>query len=207
MSSKTASLLAQANQQPDSDSSVTQATRTFASNNEAAEKFVYFKRKLLNINDWEKISLISYFELRDRDGNSADQPAKVNNFIRIYMPGSGKYDWVSIIAIDEASDETSEEFVIRVQPSFDPTANKNNQSAVSHFFTAESTNNFCLVRENENIHIYVIGLNEKPNTDETGSVLESARNFLTANIGSFLGIQQKEWETFCRNLLEIEEQA
>lgn len=207
MSSKTASLIARANAQPDSESSVVQATRAFLSAQEATEKFAYFKKKLLGISDWDKMSLISYFELHDHDGKSVRRAAEVGDFVKIYMPGSGKYDWVSVISIDENSDDKTEEIVMTVRPSFDPTGDESGKSAVSHFFTDASTNNFCLVRRKEVINLYVIGLDEKTNTRETGSVLESARNLLTANLGHFLGIQHKEWKTFCQNLLEVEERA
>lgn len=203
MESKTSSLIARANSAPDADSSVTRATRRFSTADEAREKFGYFKSKLLDIANWEKLSLISRFELYDRGGApTAKNPAETGDFIKVTLPGSGKSDWVSIIGIDEAADE----IVLTVQPSFDPTENEPDESTVSHFFIGESTNNFCLIREAGNLNFYVVGLNEKSNTRETGGVLESARNFLTANIGCLLGIQKSEWETFGRNLLEIKEQ-
>lgn len=203
MISKTSSLIARANDHSGPDSSVTQAQRAFSSPAEAMGKFVYFKKKLLDINSWEKLSPLSHFELYDRNGTpTAKNPAEIGDFIKITLPGSGKSDWVSITDITENENET----VLTVRPSFDPTENEPDKATVSHFFTDESTNNFCLEQQNENLNFYVIGLEEKSNTDETSGVIESARNFLTANLGYFLGIQKSQWKIFCRNLLEIEEE-
>jgi hypothetical protein len=46
-------------------------------------------------------------------------------------------------------------------------------------------------------------LNEKTNIEETSGVLETIRNYATANLGCLLGIQKTQWETFCKNFLEI----
>jgi hypothetical protein len=45
-------------------------------------------------------------------------------------------------------------------------------------------------------------LNEKTNADETEGVIETARNFATANLGRYLGIQKTQWKTFCENFIE-----
>ena len=94
--------------------------------------------------------------------------------------------------------------VLTVQPTFDPTAKDADKNRTSHFFTSEATNNFCLEKQENKVNIYVIGLSEKPNTQDTGGILETIRNYATANLGHYFGIQEGEWTTFCKNFLEIE---
>lgn len=189
-------------------SSVVSAARNFPSETEAEKSFSQLRAKLLRIEEWNSESGFSSFELFDENGNA--QPARVagdGDFIKITMPGSGKSDWVKIIETDETDDEA----ILSVQPSRAPTekeaeeaANKKVKKITSHFFTGDSTNNFCLRQKNAQIIFYVIGLNERANTDETGGVLETVRNFATANIGSLLGIQKAQWQTFCENFITSE---
>ena len=100
-------------------------------------------------------------------------------------------------AIEKVFD-TPQEIVITVRPTYDPTAEDPGPKTTSHFFTAESTNNFSANIKGKTVNAYVIGLNEKQNTAETDSMLEAARNVAAANIGSYLGIQKGEWTTFCK---------
>lgn len=197
-------LLTQAARQTDpatpKDSSVASATRVLQTTTEAETLFSDLHRKLFQIEHWNVCSNLSTFELFDETGNA--QPTKlaaIGDFVKITLPGSGKDDWVKITSISEAQDET----ILTLKPSPNPVDKENDQN-VSHFFTGVSTNNFCLQREAAKIIFYVIGLDEAANTEETSGVLETVRNFATANLGRLLGIQKTQWETFCSNFLEIE---
>jgi len=203
-SGRTKDLLERAERQNDSstpeDSSVADATRVFSSVEAAEKAFSHFHKKLLHIEQWNADSEISSFELFDKSGDAqSEKIARRGDFIKVTLPGSGKDDWVKIVEIYESPDE----IVLIVQPSHDPT-NVENAKTTSHFFTADSSNNFCLQKENSTINFYVIGLNEKTNTTETGGVLETVRNYATANLGCFLGVRKAQWKTFCDNFLEIE---
>ena len=200
--SKIQILLEQAAQQNETPtpgaSSVASATRIYPTETEAEERFSYFHRKLFNIEQWNASSPISSFELFDENGNAQpEKPAAPGDFIKITLPGSGKDDWVKITTVQE----TANEIILTVQPSDNPT-DRENEKNTSHFFTDDTTNNFCLQRTNEKLNFYVIGLNEKTNTEETDSVIETARNFATANLGRYLGIQKTQWKGFCENFLE-----
>ncbi|MDQ3180488.1 MAG: hypothetical protein M3Q33_08210 [Acidobacteriota bacterium] len=202
---KIQNLLAQASRQSDSakleNSSVAKATRVFPTDEEAKKAFSRLHAKLFSIERWESESVITSFELFDENG--IPQPkknARGGDFIKSVLPGSGKDDWVKIIEIYETTDE----IVLTVQPSYNPTA-KTEKSTTSHFFTADATNNFCLQRDGAKVNFYVIGLHERSNVEDTGGVLETVRNVATANIGRFFGIQKIQWQTFCENFIEIEE--
>lgn len=204
MSDKIQHLLRQADLLKDAkESSVAFAKRAFSSVSEAENLFGKVKEKLFYIENWKVHSGISTFELFDRSGNIAHEKAlAVGDFIRITLHGSGKDDWVKIIDVYQAADEV----VVTVKPSNNPTAeDASDKSVTSHFFTDESTNNFCLQRNAKTVSFYVIGLREKSNTKDTRNAIESVRNFATANLGYFLGIQKAEWTTFCKNFLEVEE--
>jgi len=201
MSEKIQNLLKLAAASEDGKSSVTCAKRDFKSNEEIGKAFDSFRRKLYDINRWETESGASAFQLFDESGEPQDTPkAQKGNFVRITLPGSGKDDWVKIIDIHDAADEV----VITVQPTYNPTEKEPEKDVTSHFFTSDSTNNFCLQTDDKQLAIYVIGLHEKPNVSEADGVLEKLRNVAAASFG-WLGFQKIEWKTFCENFLEIED--
>ena len=193
-------------------SSLAHAARRFETAAEAEKTFERLKQKLFRINNWNNVSGVSSYELFDAGGNSQPDPiarATVGDFIKITLPGSGKSDWVRVVRIHETPTTTpAEEVVLTVQPSSDPTDQDGSGRGdkTSHFFTDESTNNFCLERRQNELNFYVVGLGEKANTRDTESFLESIRNFATANIGHYFGIQKGEWTTFCENFLEIKKE-
>ncbi len=205
MNDKIQNLLAQAERQARTsetgESSITFASRAFSDANKAEDSFNHLKQKLFHIRSWNAKSFLTSFELFDKDGKpSQTESAAVGDFIRLSLAGSGKDDWVKIIKITEKPDEA----IITVKPTYNPTENQPDRNATSHFFTADSTNNFCLGKNRETISFYVIGLDEKTNTNETGNFIETVRNVAVSNIGSYLGIQKGEWKTFCENFLESE---
>jgi hypothetical protein len=192
---KTENLIKQANENK-SESSISSADKVFENEAEAARCFSELKIKLLNINEWNDHALMSTYALFDENGREINQ-INVGGFIRISLKGSGKYDWIRVIDIADAPDE----FVVTVKPTFDPTAENVDRNVISHFFTDEATNNFCLFRKGEKVAFYVIGLNEKANTSETGGTLETIRN-AAVNAATYLGMQKSEWEKFCHHFLE-----
>ncbi len=204
MNNKIQTLLEQAAAQAESStaetSSVASATRNCSTQTEAENMFQRLKQKLFSIRQWNAESNLSSFALFAENGSArTEKIAAVGDFVRITLPGSGKDDWVKIVEIFEAADE----IVLSVQPSQNPT-DEENQSTTSHFFTADSTNNFCLQRQGSEIKFYVIGLCEKSNTEDTSGIVETVRNFATANIGHFFGIQKAQWQDFCDSFVEIE---
>lgn len=202
---ETENLLAEAARQTDQaaseSSSVVRASRVFPTREEAAEAFARLRGALSRVSDWNAYSDISSFCLFDETARAPmKKAATVGDFVRVSLPGSAKDDWVRIARIDQSPDE----MILTIQPSHDPT-DEENKNAISHFFTHDSTNNFCLRQNAARIDFYVIGLNQKTNTEETDGVLETIRNYATANLGSFLGVQKKQWETFAENFLKEEE--
>jgi hypothetical protein len=179
-------------------SSFSSAEKTFADEAEAVKVFSVLKGKLSNIDEWNTHAMLSSFKLFDESGQPLEtKKLAVGDFLQISLTGTMKYDWVRVTDVSE----TAEEFIVTVRPTFDPTAENADKSVVSHFFTDESTNNFCLLRRGDRVGLYVIGLNEKMNSGETSGTLETVRN-AAVNLGSYLGMQRGEWEKFCHHLME-----
>lgn len=194
---KTDELLKQAKENKN-ESSISSAEKDFVSETEASKVFALLKTKILQISEWNIHSLISSYALFDENGNEiTDGKIAVGAFIRIHLKASGKYDWIRAVDFYETPDE----FILTVQPTFNPTAERVDKSVVSHFFTDESTNNFCLFQKNRTIGFDVIGLHEKQNVSETGGALETIRN-VAVNAATYLGMQNSEWEKFCHHFIE-----
>ncbi len=180
------------------ESSISRAEKTLLNENEAKRVFSRVKTDLLKLEEWNKNAALSSYKIFDENGNElTDEDINIGVFERIRLKGSGKFDWVKVVDIFEKEDE----FVITVKPTFDPTDEKTDRNLTSHFFTEAATNNFCLSRNFKTVKFYVIGLNEKRNTQETENTLETIRN-LAVNLNTYLGIQNSEWETFAHNFLE-----
>jgi hypothetical protein len=182
----------------ENESSVISAEKNFSGGAEAESVYSRLKIKLQNINEWNDHGMLSSYKLFDENGQAqATEILSKKSFIRISLTGSGKYDWVRVTDIYE----TEKEFIITVQPTFDPTEATPDRSVISHFFTDAARNNFCLAQKNEIVSFYVIGLNEKQNTSETDNALQTVRN-VAVNLGSYLGVQTTEWKKFSEGFLE-----
>ena len=205
MSFRTQEILQQAENSATGESSISCSERIFSDTAAASDFFVRLKRNLLDVSHWNHRSGLSSYRLFDGSGQStSDQTIKLDAFIKITLTGSGKSDWVRITDIYNAENE----FVITVSPTYDPTAEPQQTGKTSHFFWNKSTNNFCAFQEGEKVSLYVIGLNEKLNSDHTSGLIETVRNTAVADLGHFLGIQKAEWTKFCKSFLfEDEEQA
>jgi hypothetical protein len=198
MATKTESLISETNEGEQDGSSFNKAERTLPNREEAETLFRKIKNKLRNIDQWVEHSGVSYFAIFEENGRQpSDRSVKEGRFIRILLPGTGKYDWVRV----EDVRETEEEMVVTVRPTYDPTAEPVDTSVISHFFAATATNNFCALLSGNMVGVYVIGTGEKQNTSETSGMLESVRNAAVATIGPYLGIQSAEWTKFCNSLL------
>lgn len=206
MSSKFADCLEKAKSN-ESESSISSAEKTMLNADEAGRIFLRVKGDLLSLENWNENAMLSSYTLFDENGNELKNgEIFVGAFIRIRLKGSGKYDWVKVIDLFEKEDE----FVITVKPTFDPTDEEEDKKLVSHFFTDAATNNFCVLRDYKTVKFYVIGLDEKRNTDETENALETVRN-LAVNLSTYLGIQSGEWKRFAQgfldNAMEIEQKS
>jgi hypothetical protein len=195
--------LAQKHSSGTGESSTTYASRAFPKTRDADDFFNKLSREFFRVREWNEKSTLTRFELFDEKGDICErQTAVVGDFIRLSMAGTGKADWVKVIEIIDEADEA----ILTIKPSYDPTENEPDKNTISHFFTSDSTNSFCLEKSNAIVSFYVIGLSEKTNTDETGNLIEKARNAAVSKVGPYFGIQKGEWKTFCANFLRLTDQ-
>ena len=193
---KTDELLKRAKEN-EKENSVSFANKDFESEAAARQVFSRLTTRLTDIGEWNKHALMSSYALFSENGKEIESgKITVGAFLRVHLAASGKNDWIRVLDFYK----TANEFIITVKPTFDPTAEKPDEKVISHFFTDESTNNFCVRRKNRTVTFYVIGLDEKRNTSETGGALETVRNVLV-NVATFLGTQKSEWEKFCHHFL------
>lgn len=164
--------------------------------NEAIEFFQTVKKRLLDVNNWQKIAgkLTSEFQLVDEKGQSVSTEAREGMYFRIDIPGPGSksgegFDWVKIEAIEEYADTDCESLGIRVRPVSNPFSEK---KEISHFYSEESTSSFTVTRESNTITAAIYDRNTKPNKegeDITGKIRDAMVG--TAGIIAFSKIQWK----------------
>lgn len=184
------------------EASVVFQSRDFDSEDECRGFFEVVKARMFDVRQWDQSSTLSTYALFNDDGTEISSGAiDIGRLIRISVHGSGKYDWVKVINIYEIPSE----IVITVQPSHDPTERPFRPEVISHFFRLDSRNNFCLRRRDKTLIFYVIGINEKVNTEFTDGLLQTMRNTALANVGYYLGIQKAMWKEFCSRMLSDNE--
>ena len=188
-------LLKTANSSEEDDTSVNSAGRHFTAEDAAADFYGELCERLLRIDEWNKNSSVTGYELFGP--GREDGRIRADSFIRIKLYGSGKSDWVRVLSITQEPNE----MVLTVKPTYDPTEDPVDRSLTSHFFGPEATNNFCVQLDGKSVTMYVIGINEKQNTKFTDSLIESARNAAVANIGYYSGLQKAVWKSFCKNFV------
>jgi hypothetical protein len=198
MPKRTDEILKLAELGPEDERSINFAEREFEDDSTARQYFAELRKRFVEIARWNACAGLSSYELFDENGESTtDQRIRVGLFLKIALTGSGKADWVRIEEVYEAI----EELIVTVRPTYDPTSDQVRTDTTSHFFTSDATNNFCAVRDDRFVRVYVIGLNEKANLGETDGVIETVRNAAVANVGSYLGVQTGEWTKFCNSFL------
>ena len=164
------------------------------------------KRKLLDINNWDKLAGTgsATFQLTDIDGSPLyNQIPEVGQLIRIERPGPGNpsgsgYDWVVIEAFDEEVDvdRDQEIYSMRVRPIPNP-LNPKEESA--HFYTSDATASFLITRFQNKVTAAEKGRNEVLNKN-TDSVVTNARNTFVV-FSALLGFSLFQWQIFVDSLL------
>ena len=171
---------------------------------EAKSLFIKVKRRLLDVNKWNKLcgKGSAEFTLTDAKGRQVDGPPEVGFHVKIDIPGPGSgtgdgFDWVQVEAIEEGHEEQDREFIVmRVRPSANPyTTDKD----VAHFFSDSATSSFLVMRENKTVTAAVLARNEIANTNNT-SLIDKLRNAVVG-IGAALGLSNPQWKSLVNGLL------
>ncbi|MBD0333839.1 MAG: hypothetical protein ICV66_14445 [Chitinophagaceae bacterium] len=175
---------------------------------EAKQLFESAKRRLLNVNNWNKIcgKASADFNLTDEKGQEIEGEPKVGFHLKIDIPGPGGstgkgFDWVRVEAIEQNENKNEdEEFVVmRVRPSDNPLVAEDD---VAHFFSDKATSNFVVLREKNVVTAAVLGRNEIANTSKTHSFIDKLRNAVVGT-GALGGLSKPQWKSLVRGVLNI----
>lgn len=174
---------------------------------EAKRLFETVKGRLLDVNNWHKLSgaASATFTLTDSKGHPVEGPPQVGFHIKIDVPGPGSgtgegFDWVQLEVIEDGNDVALErEFIVmRVRPASNPGTS---DAEVAHFFSDKATSNFLVMREKNTVTAAVLGRNEIPNTTNNASLLDKLRNAVIGT-GAALGMSNPQWKSLVNGLLD-----
>lgn len=189
--------------------SSTSAKRQLPSVEAAGEAFERGVRRLLDVNQWSRLSGLDQarFVLYDARGRRVYRvQAEPGDFVAIALPVAGlmRTDWVRV----EAVRVTPTAAVLVVRPSHDPTRRPPMPDVTAHFFTREATNRFTLERRGPWLIARVEGRDECANVgDECGGAQLALVNRVLAEGGWGLlptaSPQTRQWERFTRRLVGL----
>jgi hypothetical protein len=183
----------------------TEESVTLNTAEEARRMFEQVKKRLLHVNDWEKLTGpgTADFQLTDMAGNAVQRAATEGDHFMIDIPGPGPvtgegYDWVRIESIEEVNNaaDDMECITIRVRPATNP---KGGGEDVAHFFKENATSNFMVIRKGNTIVAGVYGRNELPNTGAEKAV-DKARNTMVA-LSAMAGASKLQWKSLVKGLI------
>ncbi len=170
-------------------------------NSREAALDLYFTacNRLKEVSKWETLCnglLTANFTLCDENGNAVQRMAQEKDFFKIDIPGPGPqdgdgYDWVQIESIVTEPGEEEDVTAIKVRPASSPV---NDKEGTAHFFDSNASSTFMIKRKGNTVYAEIHGRNEKPNTENTSSAVDTVRNAVVANaaIASFSDIQWKQ---------------
>ncbi|GAC1422929.1 MAG: hypothetical protein NVS1B13_04650 [Flavisolibacter sp.] len=184
------------------------ATKQVATVSEAQVLFQEAGKRLLDVNNWNKVcgKASALFQLTDGQGIPIDGLPHIGNYLKIDIPGPGPnngkgYDWVRIEAIDKdkLDQEDSEFLLMRVRPSARP-GTSNEETA--HFFSDKATSNFVVRREKNRVTSAVIGRNEILNAHQNQGLWDKIRN-LIVGLSASLGLSTPQWQNLANGFLGL----
>jgi len=163
------------------------------------------KKKLLDVNDWNKIAgvLTAKFQIIDEKGKAVNRSIKKGDYIRINIPGPGSkegdgYDWVCVEDIKELNKEAVQSVGFRVRPTENPFGEKNE---TAHFYSNEATSSFIITREDAKIISWIVDRNLQPNT-ESDSLVDKVRD-VAVGVSAIAGFSKIQWQGLADGLIEI----
>ena len=181
-------------------------TVTCSDTSDAKVLFDKAKERLLHVSDWKAICGKSSadFMLTDANGQTINRAAQRGDKFRIDIPAPGTragngYDWVEVEEISIDSAANSDSVAMRVRPTVNPLTPPD-ENDTAHFYTGDATSTFIVQRVGDTVTAEIHGRNEKPNTSETNSLLDKARNALVA-IGAIAGLHKPQWNALAKGLL------
>ncbi len=181
------------------------AKKILNSQKEAKNSFELSKKKLLDVNNWNKISsnISAEFRIVDQNGHEVQRTIIKGDYLKIDIPGPGSkegdgYDWVRVEELKEISEEDFQSIGFRVRPTDNPFSEKNE---TAHFYSDDATSSFIITRNNNEVIVSIIDRNLVPNK-ESQSLADKARDVLVG-VTAIAGFSKIQWQGLADGLLDI----
>jgi hypothetical protein len=178
--------------------------RDLSDTNIAKAVYETARKRLLDVNKWNKISSggLADFQLSDAHGAAVSGPVQQGLYFRVDIPGPGSdagggYDWVFVEKIEGYETEDVQSIAVRVRPSANPAGD---DVRTAHFYTSEATSTFTVTREKLRVTAAVYDRNIKVNED-SDQVLDRARNMVVGTVGRMV-FSRIQWEDLAAAWLE-----
>lgn len=180
-----------------------EANKTFNTEKKAKEFFELSKKKLLDVNNWNRIAgtVTAQFRIVDENGHEMNRAVKKNDYLKIDIPGPGSkegdgYDWVRVEELKEVDEKDFQSIGFRVRPTDNPFSEKNE---TAHFYADEATSSFIITRNNNEVASIIIDRNLVPNK-ESRSVIDKARDVLVG-VSAIAGFSKIQWQGLADGIL------
>ena len=181
-----------------------EATRELEDETAAGSFFEIAKKRLLDVNNWNKIAgaFTAQFQIIDEKGKEVSREVRKGDYLRINIPGPGSkegdgYDWVCVEEVKEIDKESVQSAGFRVRPNENPFGEKNE---TAHFYSNEASSSFIITREAAKIISWIIDRNLLPNTEST-SLVDKVRD-LAVGVSAIAGFSKIQWQGLADGLVE-----
>ena len=178
--------------------------KEFRNEADAKSFFNVAKKKLLDVNNWNKIAgaITAQFQIIDEKGREVSREVKKGDYLRIDIPGPGSkegdgYDWVLVEELKEIEKGSLQSVGFRVRPHENPFGEK---SETAHFYSKEATSSFIITRENSKLISWIIDRNLLPNT-ESGSLADKVRD-VVVGVSAIAQFSRVQWQGLADGLIE-----
>lgn len=180
------------------------SSNSFSTVKEAEQFFTVAKKRLFNINKWNKVAVLpsSVFRLASSDGTPLDRQAQEGDLVRIDilgpgLPSSNGYDWVRIEEISEQTTSEMQQVAITLRPYIDPTSTSHD---IAHFFKNIATSTILLKQTDREVSVQYAGRNEVIN-DQNEKIADNIRNTLIG-LTAKLGGSYPQWKALISGILK-----
>ena len=183
----------------------TDATHDLKTEAEARRLYTVAKKKLLNVNNWNKVAgaFTAQFQIIDQKGNEVQREVQKGDYLRIDIPGPGTsegdgFDWVLVEDVKEINQPSVQSVGFRVRPNENPFGQKNE---TAHFYSKEATSSFIIIREKNKVIAWIVDRNLLPNTEQE-SLAGKIRD-VAVGISAIAGFSKVQWQALANGLITI----
>lgn len=179
------------------------ATHDLKTEAEAQRLYEAAKKKLLHVNNWNKIAgtFTAQFLIIDKKGDEVQREVQKGDYLRIDIPGPGTkegngFDWVRVEELKEINQPSVQSAGFRVRPNENPFGQKNE---TAHFYSKEATSSFIIIREKTKVIAWIIDRNLLPNTEQR-SLADKIRD-VAVGVSAIAGFSKIQWQALANGLI------